>query len=41
MMVAALITAPTRRAVCGMLTAAEMATAGHHSRAHRFFATTP
>lgn len=33
-----MIAAPTRRTVCGMLTAARMG--GHHGRAHRFFATT-
>ncbi|MEU7767520.1 transposase [Nocardia sp. NPDC049190] len=32
-----MIAAPTRRTVCGMLTAARMG--GHHGRAHRFFAT--
>ncbi|MFF0452988.1 transposase [Nocardia africana] len=32
-----LIAAPARRTVCGMLTAARFD--GHHSRAHRFFAS--
>lgn len=34
-----LIAAPTRRTVCGMLTAAGMGRVWHHSRVHRFFAT--
>lgn len=35
-----LITAPAGRTVCGMLTAAGMATVWHHSKVHRFFTTT-
>jgi hypothetical protein len=33
------IAAPSRRTVCGMLTAARLGGAWHHSRAHRFFAS--
>jgi hypothetical protein len=39
-LVTGLIAAPARRTVCGMLTAAGMSGVWHHSRAHRFFATT-
>lgn len=39
-LVSGLIAALTRRTVCGMLTAAGMSTAWHHSRAHRFFVST-
>jgi SRSO17 transposase len=38
-LITGLIAAPMRRTVCGMLTAAGLNGAWHHSRAHRFFAT--
>jgi hypothetical protein len=39
-LVAGLIAAPARRTVCGIFTASGMNTVWHHSRAHRFFAST-
>jgi hypothetical protein len=39
-LITGLIAAPTRRTVCGMLTASGMSAVWHHSRAHRFFAAT-
>jgi hypothetical protein len=39
-LVAGLFAQPVSRTVCGMLTAAGLARAWHHSRAHRFFSTT-
>jgi DDE superfamily endonuclease len=39
-LICGLIAAPTRRTVCGMLTASGLSGLWHHSRAHRFFATT-
>lgn len=38
-LVIGVIAAPAQRTVCGMLTAARVAGVWHHSRAHRFFAT--
>jgi hypothetical protein len=39
-LVTGLIAAPARRTVCGMLTASRARGVWHHSRAHRFFAST-
>jgi hypothetical protein len=39
-LVTGLVAAPTRRTVCGMLTGSGMHRVWHHSRAHRFFAST-
>lgn len=38
-LITGLIVTPTRRTVCGMLTACGLETRWHHSRSHRFFAT--
>lgn len=38
-LITGLIVMPTRRTVCGMLTARGLETRWHHSHAHRFFAT--
>src|SRR5690349_15605662 len=37
-LLAGMVARPARRTVCGMLAGAGLASAWHHSRAHRFFA---
>jgi len=37
---AGMVARPAQRTVCGMLSGAGLAGVWHHSRAHRFFATT-